>query len=122
VALLASAARLELDRAVSAWFNDVLALERTRQAPIDISVAAEAVALGVRGFRQDLADRFIYATAAREKAALVTKDTAIHAFAATDQTGCDFLGCLDQRLGVELRRLSLQGRSRPRCGRVVAAH
>ena len=86
IALLVDAGRLALDRPVATWLHDVLARERTRALPVDVDVGVAAVALGRRGFHRDPADRFLYATAARERLALVSRDAAVTAFAATDET------------------------------------
>lgn len=51
---------------------------------VDVEIALAAIALGARGFHRDPADRFIYATALLRRAPLVTKDAAIHTFAAHD--------------------------------------
>lgn len=84
LALLVDAGRVALDRPVDVWFDDVARRSRVREVPIDREVAADSVALGQRGFHRDPADRFLYATAARERLLLVSKDPAIGAFARED--------------------------------------
>lgn len=84
IALLCDAGRIALDRPVRTWVHDATRQLPLRPVPIDIEIALAAVALGVRGFHRDPADRFIYATAQLRRAPLVTKDAAIHTFAAHD--------------------------------------
>lgn len=84
LALLVGADRLMLDRPVEVWLHDVMRRPGVRELPIDLGVAAAAAALARRGFHRDLADRFLYATAARERLLFVSKDAAIGAFAHDD--------------------------------------
>lgn len=84
LALLVDAGRLALDRPVRTWLQDLSAREQVRPLPIDAAIAAASVALAGRGFHRDPADRFLYATAEHERVPLITKDAAIHAFAARD--------------------------------------
>lgn len=84
MALLADAGRIELDRPVDTWMHHAVRQASLRQIAIDVDIALTAVALGERGFHRDPADRFIYATAARGHATLVSKDQAILAFAEGD--------------------------------------
>lgn len=86
LALLVAAGRIAVDRPVGAWFGEVLRRPRVRAAPVDAEVAIASVALGQRGFHGDPADRFLYATAARGRLPLVTRDTAITAFASQDRS------------------------------------
>ena len=84
VALLVEAGRLRLDRPVWTWTRDVLAQLRVQPVSLDAEIAVSAVELGRRGFHRDPADRFLWATAARLRVPLVTKDGQIHAFGRTD--------------------------------------
>lgn len=85
MALLVDAGRLALDRPVRTWLRDVMTRDRIRPVPIDMDIATTSVALARRGFHRDPADRFLYATAARERVPLVTKDVLIQAFAQSDR-------------------------------------
>jgi PIN domain nuclease of toxin-antitoxin system len=85
LALLVDAGRLALDRPVERWVQDVAAHDRVRLLPIDTATATAAAALGRRGFHRDPADRFLYATAQRQRLPLVTKDAPIRSFAAADR-------------------------------------
>lgn len=84
LALLVDAGRLRLDRPTWVWMRDVLAQHRVEPLPLDAVVAISSVELGRRGFHRDPADRFLWATAARHRLPLVTKDADIHAFGRTD--------------------------------------
>lgn len=84
MALLVDAGRLRLDRPVWIWTRTVLAQRRVEPLPLDGEAAVSAVELGRRGFHRDPADRFLWATAARLRLPLVTKDRQMHAFARTD--------------------------------------
>jgi len=84
LALLVDAGRLALDRPVGIWLSDLGARDRVRSLPIDAATAAASVGLARRGFHRDPADRFLYATAQRERLPLVTKDAAIQGFADHD--------------------------------------
>lgn len=84
IALLVDAGRIVLDRPVGSWVQDATREQSVRHAPIDREIALTAVELGSRGFHRDPADRFIYATALRERAMLVSKDAAMRTFAEGD--------------------------------------
>lgn len=84
IALLCTAGRIALDRPVSAWLHDASRQRSLRHIPIDLEIALASVELADRGFHRDPADRFIYATAARRRATLISKDTAIRTFADND--------------------------------------
>lgn len=84
IALLVDAGRIRLDRPPSQWITDVLARPKARSLPLDAQLAVASVALGRRGFHRDPADRFLYATASRERLVLVSKDAAICEFATHD--------------------------------------
>lgn len=84
IALLSDAGRIKLDRPVRTWMHNAVRQASLRPVPIDVEIALAAVELGARGFHRDPADRFIYATAARRRATLVSKDTAIRKFAEQD--------------------------------------
>lgn len=84
IALLVEAGRVALDRPVRDWVRALQVQPRVRMLELDAAVAVDAVELARRGFPRDPADRFLWATAARHRLSLVTKDRQIHAFAAAD--------------------------------------
>ena len=79
VAMLASKQRIELDRPVAAWANDLAATPGVDVRPIDGSIAVAAA--GLDDFHGDPADRLIVATSLAHRAALVTKDDRIRSWA-----------------------------------------
>lgn len=84
LALLVDAGRLAFDRPIKVWLADVARRRGTRAVAVDADVAVDAVALGQQGFHRDPADRFLYATAARERVPLISRDAAITTFAQRD--------------------------------------
>lgn len=86
MALLVDAERIRLDRPVTVWFRDALAQPRVEPLALDAEMAVSSVELGRRGFHRDPADRFLWATAARMRLPLVTKDRQIHDYARTDSS------------------------------------
>ena len=75
VSMLVEKGRIELDRPVAAWVNDVLRVPRFAQAPLDADVAVTAGTLA--GFHGDPADRFIVSTAMTIPCPLISKDRAL---------------------------------------------
>lgn len=84
LALLVDAERIRLDRPVGTWFRVALAQPRVEPVTLDAEMAVRSVELGRRGFHRDPADRFLWATAARLRLPLVTKDGQIHDYGRTD--------------------------------------
>ena len=80
VAMLAEAARIELDRPAGAWIEQALADARTQSLPLTGTIAVRAALLGREGFEGDPADRIIYATARSAGARLVTRDRSLRTF------------------------------------------
>ncbi|MBI2964780.1 MAG: type II toxin-antitoxin system VapC family toxin [Chloroflexi bacterium] len=74
VAMLARRGRLELNRAVDAWRNEVLGLG-VREIPVTGHIGILATEL--EAFPADPADRIVAATAMAQGATLVTADTRI---------------------------------------------
>lgn len=79
VAMLAQKGRIELDRPIRMWVNDVVGSPNIDVAELTPQIAVEAGCLS--DFHGDPADRLIYATASILKLALLTKDDKIRAFA-----------------------------------------
>jgi PIN domain nuclease of toxin-antitoxin system len=79
VAMLVARDRLALDRAVSHWVRQALALPKVVSLPLtpEIAVRAAAFDASVPG---DPADRMIVATALHHHAPVVTKDKRIQSF------------------------------------------
>lgn len=80
VATLLAERRIQLDRTIDAWLDDMSADEAIEIVPLSPRAAIQAFALDVAGFHGDPADRLIYATAAERMVPLVTADTRIHDF------------------------------------------
>ena len=68
--------RIRLDRDVTSWITQALAVERVEPLELTHRVAAEAGALGPE-FPGDPADRIIYATTVEHGTRLVTRDRAL---------------------------------------------
>jgi PIN domain nuclease of toxin-antitoxin system len=83
VAMLVERGRLVLDREVSDWVRDALALPGIEllQLTPEIALAAGGAGLGLHG---DPADRMIAATALAHQARLVTKDERLRALQAIE--------------------------------------
>jgi len=82
VAMLVERGRVGLDRPVSAWLNDLLAITVADVAELTPAIAVAAGHL--RAFHGDPADRIIYATAGARKLPLVTKDARLRDVAAAN--------------------------------------
>lgn len=81
IAMLSERGRIELDRPAARWVAVALAADpRIESLALDAATAVDAAALGTRGMHGDPADRFIYATAERHGAHLVTRDEALRSF------------------------------------------
>ncbi len=80
VAMLAERGRISLDRDVSVWVRQALALPRVEALAPTADVAVAAALLARDEFPGDPVDRIIYATARAARAQLVTRDRAIRAF------------------------------------------
>jgi PIN domain nuclease of toxin-antitoxin system len=80
VAMLVGKGRISLDRDISTWVRQALALERVVVLPPSAEIAVAAALLDVKEFPGDPADRMIYATARSSGAPLVTRDEALHRF------------------------------------------
>lgn len=73
VARAAARGRIRLDREVSSWISQALAVDRVEALELTHRVAAEAGALGPE-FPGDPVDRIIYATTVEHGTRLVTRD------------------------------------------------
>lgn len=81
VAMLAERQRISLDRPAPRWIASALAADpRIVPIALEVAIAVEAAGLGARGMHGDPADRFIYASAQRHRAPLITRDQALRAF------------------------------------------
>jgi PIN domain nuclease of toxin-antitoxin system len=80
IATLLAERRIQLDRTIDAWLEDMASDETIELVPLTPRAAVQAYALDAAGFRGDPADRLIYATAAELMVPLVTADTRIHEF------------------------------------------
>lgn len=80
VATLLAEGRIQLDRTIDAWLEDMASDDTIDLVPLTPRAAIQAFALEVGGFHGDPADRLIYATAADLMVPLVTADTRIHDF------------------------------------------
>lgn len=80
VATLLAERRIQLDRTIDAWLEDMASDDTIELVPLTPRASVQAFALDVAGFRGDPADRLIYATAAELMVPLVTADTRIHDF------------------------------------------
>lgn len=78
--MLLTKGRVQLDRDLHAWTQDLYTIGRVVEAPLSSHAAAAAALLG-EDFPGDPADRFLYATARSLFAALVTKDERIRDYA-----------------------------------------
>ena len=78
--MLVERQRLELDRDVSDWLSDAIALEGIEVVPLTADIAVRSTRLS-QGFHGDPADQLIVATAIVLGAALVTRDERIQKFA-----------------------------------------
>lgn len=81
VATLLAEGRIQLDRTIDAWLEDMASDDTVELVPLAPRAAIQAFALDAAGFHGDPADRLIYATAADLMVPLVTADTRIHDFA-----------------------------------------
>jgi PIN domain nuclease of toxin-antitoxin system len=79
-AMLVQKNRVQLDRPVAAWVDDLLADDRIEPAALTATIAVAAA--GLDDFHGDPADRFLVATARALGIAMVTKDPKIHDYAA----------------------------------------
>lgn len=73
--------RVELDRELSVWVQDVLRQPRITLAPLSAEAAAWAGNLG-QDFPGDPIDRLLYATSRDLRVPLISKDDGLRAFAA----------------------------------------
>ena len=73
--------RIELDRELSLWVQDVLRQPRITLAPLSAEAAAWAGNLGA-SFPGDPIDRLLYATSRDLRVPLVSKDDGLRSFAA----------------------------------------
>lgn len=80
VARLALEDRIELDRDPTEWIRRALALPAVTSVPLEALDGVEAARLDRDAFPRDPADRFIYATAKRRAAILVTRDRRLREF------------------------------------------
>ncbi len=80
VATLLAERRIQLDRTIDAWLDDMASDDTIELVPLTPRASVQAFALDVAGFHGDPADRLIYATAAELMVPLVTADTRIHEF------------------------------------------
>lgn len=80
VGMLVEKGRVALDRATVTWAADVLRHDRVEIAEITPQIAVAAAELA--DFHGDPADRLLYATATIRRVPFVTKDGAIHDYAA----------------------------------------
>lgn len=80
VGMLVAKGRIELDRPVARWVNDVVASGEVVDAPVTASIGAAAAGFG--DLAGDPADRLIAATAASLGVPVVTKDERLHAWSA----------------------------------------
>jgi PIN domain nuclease of toxin-antitoxin system len=78
VGMLVERGRISLDRPLRTWVAQALAQQRVESIGLDAETALDAALLD--GFPGDPADRFIYASAVRQAAPLVTKDRALRAY------------------------------------------
>jgi len=81
VATLLARGRIELDRSLDDWLDDMDADPQVELLALSPRAAIHAHALDRAGFHRDPADRLIYASAADLLVPLVTADERIHAFA-----------------------------------------
>lgn len=79
-AMLVRKKRVQLDRPVADWIDDVLAGDRMETAALTATIAVASA--GLEDFHGDPADRFLVATARALGVAMVTKDRRIHDYAA----------------------------------------
>jgi PIN domain nuclease of toxin-antitoxin system len=87
VATLLAHGRIELDRSLDEWLDDMDADEKVTLVPLGPHAAIEALALDRAGFHADPADRLIYATAIEQGCPLVTADDRIHDFVEEQGSG-----------------------------------
>lgn len=73
--------RIELDRELSVWAQDVLRQPRVETAPLSVEAAAWAGNLD-HGFPGDPIDRLLYATSRDLRVPLISKDDGLRDFAA----------------------------------------
>lgn len=78
VATAVTKGRITLDREVLDWLEHALSLPNVELVPLTPQIAVKATQLG-NDFPGDPADRVIAATSIVESAALVTKDSRVHA-------------------------------------------
>lgn len=78
--MLVAKGRIELDRPVARWVNDVVASGEVVDAPVTASIGTAAAGFGA--LAGDPADRLIAATAASLGVPVVTKDERLHAWSA----------------------------------------
>jgi PIN domain nuclease of toxin-antitoxin system len=84
VAMLARDGKLRVAGPLHGWLTQALQGTRTAVAPLDPEIAVDAVELPAWDHR-DPADRLIVATSRHLGATLVTRDVAIHAYAAASK-------------------------------------
>jgi PIN domain nuclease of toxin-antitoxin system len=80
-ATLSRLGRVELDRELSVWVQDVLRQPRIAMAPLSAEAAAWAGGLG-SSFPGDPIDRLLYATSRDLRVPMLSKDDGLRAFAA----------------------------------------
>jgi PIN domain nuclease of toxin-antitoxin system len=80
LALLVQAQRIRLDRPVLARTRTVTQRHGVVERPLDAEVVTMSVDLAALGLHRDPADRFIVATAQRERADLTSKDRTTREF------------------------------------------
>ena len=81
IVTLERAAKIRLDRDPLTWVEGLMTQDRVRSAELTAAAAAEAALLPLKGFRGDLVDRFLYATAATQRLRFCTKDGLIERYA-----------------------------------------
>lgn len=78
---LERASKIRLDRAVTAWIDALVRVDRVSIAEVTTAIAVEASLLEARGFHGDPVDQFLYASARQLGVRLCTKDGLIQSFA-----------------------------------------
>ncbi|MFN8024739.1 MAG: type II toxin-antitoxin system VapC family toxin [Acidimicrobiales bacterium] len=81
VAMLSEKGRIELDRPIGVWANDLAVTPGVSVRPVDAPIAVAAAQL--HEFHGDPADRLIVATVIDSRVALVTKDDRIRTWASS---------------------------------------
>lgn len=81
IAVLVRKGRIQLDRDLHVWAQELLASDRLEAAPLSPIAAVTAGSLATPGFPGDPADALIYSTAIDLAAPLVTKDQRLRIYA-----------------------------------------